>query len=152
EWCSNCHPQYGVDNDGNKHPAGNAEGLDGYATNYNHYIATGNWDPDPDAAHYDDLVPFETGDTKGDLTLDDPTATASSNVMCVTCHRAHASPWDNITRWNTSNTLMVEEFEAGTLDAALKAVAFYKNGVAVDMLTEYGEFQRSLCNKCHVQD
>ncbi|MDH3328087.1 MAG: hypothetical protein OEM01_02530, partial [Desulfobulbaceae bacterium] len=153
EWCSNCHPQYGVDNDGNKHPAGNAEHIDGYATNYNHYIRTGTWDNAPAAVHYDDLVPFETGGTIGPLRgVVDPKATSSSNVMCVSCHRAHATAFGNAIRWNSSNTLMVEEFEAGTLDAALKAVAFYKNGVAIDPLTEYGEFQRSLCNKCHVQD
>ena len=29
---------------------------------------------------------------------------------------------------------------------------YYKDGVAIDITTEYGEWQRQLCNKCHVKD
>ena len=153
EWCSNCHADFGVNNDGNKHVAADDAHLDGYAVNYNAYVATGNYDNAPGAAHYDDLVPFETGDTNNTtMAKTAPTAAVGSNVMCLTCHRAHATAFNNAGRWPFSSTLFVEEFAASSLDAALKTKAFYKEAVSVDMVTEYGEFQRSLCNKCHVQD
>jgi hypothetical protein len=35
---------------------------------------------------------------------------------------------------------------------AAGAVPYYANGAAVDVATKYGEYQRSLCNKCHAKD
>jgi hypothetical protein len=32
---------------------------------------------------------------------------SNANVMCLTCHRAHASGWDSMTRWNMEAEFIV---------------------------------------------
>ena len=36
--------------------------------------------------------------------------TASDNVMCLTCHRAHASAFNNITRWDMEDEFLAEGY------------------------------------------
>ena len=73
--------------------------------------------------------------------------------MCLTCHRAHASAHNNAGRWDFE----VDEFiaESAALvspDVPSTAVPYYGDGAEIDVVTTYGEYQRSLCNKCHVKD
>lgn len=153
EWCANCHDYVGQPA---KHVAGAAALLNGYGTNYNTYVATGDF-TGSSATAYDDLVPFERGVTDGSLldTASTVGTDGSSNVMCLTCHRAHASGNNNAGRWDFEVEL-IEESHAlqGVASGALPATAavFYKNGTIIDPVAEYGPWQRSLCNKCHVQD
>jgi hypothetical protein len=162
EWCANCHGDFlGTGTTGvEKHPAGNDQLLGELATNYNGYIRTGEFDAGR-ANGYDDLVPFETGDTDNTqmaapVSGVGPAATAGANVMCLTCHRAHASAFNNAGRWPFDATLIVEETfhneETPALPVAFQPFAMYKDGASADMETNYGLHQRSLCNKCHVQD
>ena len=152
EWCRNCHTNY---TGGTRHVAGNDEVLNGYADNYNSYVKTGDF-TGTIATSYDSLVPFERGED--DPTLLDPTSTAGpgagANVMCLTCHRAHATAHQNIGRWDFAPELLAESHAliSADLTATEKANAYYKGGATVDVVTTYGEFQRSLCNKCHAQD
>jgi hypothetical protein len=67
--------------------------------------------------------------------------------MCLTCHRAHASASDNMGRWNLANSMLIEE-EANAIAAGF-TLQQLNNG---DDMARFGEYQRSLCNKCHVQD
>jgi hypothetical protein len=148
EWCVNCHS--GFDADGSlahRHPASNDAHLDGFGDVYNRYRATGNVLPAPDSSDsYDRLVPFERG--TADVTLLDNTTTMgpdiNSNIMCLTCHRAHASAFPDITRWDMTDEILADS----SIYAAYGAVAYYGD----DIETRYGTYQRSLCNKCHVQD
>lgn len=151
EWCANCHTDY--INDSQKHPAGNGEHLNGFGDNYNSYVATGDFTGVYDTA-FDGLVPFERGVTDSTLLSDAPVlgTDAQSNVMCLTCHRAHASAHANAGRWDFEVELLVESHALESPDVPVGAAVYYKDAAVVDIATEYGPYQRSLCNKCHVQD
>jgi hypothetical protein len=145
EWCGNCHGNYL--NDGTMHAAGNSQTLDDFAINYNQYVETGKFDG-LTATSYLTLVPFERGETV--RTALDPTRTdgpeGGDNVMCLTCHRAHASAFQNATRWD-----METELIANSIPTTAQVPLMANNAVPYYGKT-FGEFQRSLCNKCHVQD
>ena len=151
EWCTNCHTDY--INDSQKHPSGDGEHLNGYGDNYNAYVATGDMTGGPLTA-FDGLVPFERGVTDGSLLSDAPIAgtDASSNVMCLSCHRAHASANANAGKWDFEVELIAESHALDSADVPAGAAVYYKDGAVTDIVTEYGPYQRSLCNKCHVQD
>jgi hypothetical protein len=152
EWCAGCHGDY--INDNHKHPSGNGEFLNGQASNYNSYVATGDF-TGVQATSFDALVQYERQETDNALLLADVTSTAgpdsSDNVMCLTCHRAHASAFNNITRWDMEHELLAESWPTAQNLVDMGAVPnadYYGRDIA----TEYGEFQRSLCNKCHAKD
>lgn len=152
EWCGNCHGQYLFGN--GKHPV--AASLDNglpYQGNYNSYVKTGDF-TGTQGTSYDDLVPFETGSTDR-LSLT-PFSTegpvAGSQVMCLSCHRAHASPHNNAGRWDFEVEFIAESHALESADVPATAAVYYKDGATIDVVTEYGAYQRSLCNKCHVQD
>ncbi|MCB2183883.1 MAG: hypothetical protein KQH63_17780 [Desulfobulbaceae bacterium] len=153
EWCANCHGDYL--NSSTKHVAGAGNGiLNGFGTNYNSYVATGDFEG-VQATAYDDLVPFETGGDKASLiTAGQSTAgpVAGAQVMCLTCHRAHASAHNNMGRWDFETELIAESHALESTDVPATAAVYYKDGVVIDVATDYGHYQRSLCNKCHVQD
>lgn len=153
-WCANCHDYSGV---AAKHVSGAAALLTN-AANYNSYVKTGDF-TGLKATAYDALVPFERGVTDGSLL--DPDSTigpdTNDNVMCITCHRAHATAHENATRWDMSVELIEESASlvssgSNALTDTEKANSYYKDGSTVDMVAVYGEYQRSLCNKCHAQD
>jgi hypothetical protein len=152
EWCASCHGDY--INDSHKHPSGNGEYLNGESAVYNSYVATGDF-TGVQATSFTALVQFERQETDKVALLAAVTSTAgpdsTDNVMCLTCHRAHASAFNNITRWDMETEFLAESTpNAANLVAmgALPDSAYYGR----DMATEFGDFQRSLCNKCHVKD
>jgi hypothetical protein len=135
-WCGNCHGDYHDDNAGLKHPSG--IGLGGtIAGIYNRYNGTGDQTGGLATTAYLAAVPFED---PANTTSSTAGPTASSQVMCLTCHRAHASSAPDAGRW---------DFNVGTLDAdGVTSGTYaipnpYPNPLAK---------QRSLCNKCHNKD
>src|SRR5262249_21358166 len=117
EWCANCHTSmlengYTSGMKGLVHPAGNNAKLPPIiVTNYNAYVSSGvmtNTDP---TRAYSTLVPFELG--TNDYTVlaglavntdtKDQSATATSNVTCFSCHRAHATAFESMTRTYLGN-------------------------------------------------
>jgi hypothetical protein len=154
EWCASCHPQYV--NNPNKHRAGNLDTLGaGIAATYNAYVATGDFTGGAGAAAYTGLVPFERQETDKVALLAGATSrqgpTSGDNVMCLTCHRAHASAFANITRWNMDHELLAQGFPSAANLAAMGAVA-NADYLGRNITTNFGAYQRSLCNKCHDQD
>ena len=176
EWCQNCHTNIHLDGyvngaPGLRHPAGNGAKLQPAQFNvYNAYISSGRV---TGSNVYSSLVPFEVG-TKdisdaglktGAASNGNPqsgatppilVAGAASNVMCISCHRAHGSGFDSITRWdNNSHSTMISNATAlvngAGLDAPTTVVAYYGRAVGANG-TNIGPFQRSLCNKCHGKD
>jgi predicted CXXCH cytochrome family protein len=173
EWCGTCHPDYHVAPASTFiHPVDS--GLGDISLNYNKYVKTGDL-TGTDADSFNSLVPFaeNTNDyavlaqhaVNDDSVLNGPTT--SDRVTCMSCHRAHASAWDNIMRWNQSaefitladETTGVAEYAAidnehsgegsfhrGYTEAEMKA-AYYDRPATV-----FAGYQRSLCNKCHIQD
>jgi hypothetical protein len=156
EWCANCHLGFdkGLGSPGNpKHPASNNAQLGGdIATNYNIYVATGDLTGTADTA-YLALVPFERGEDDGAAL--DPTSTQgpdlSSNAMCMTCHRAHVSAFPNAGRWDFETEFLVDSHPQ-TGDGGASGTDQLRSYYDRDIATVFGEGQRSLCNKCHIQD
>ena len=152
EWCANCHGQYLAS--ATKHPV--SQPLNGQGANYNQYVATGNF-TGTQATSWDPLVPFEdlTAATGADLNLAStagPATGAAAQVMCLTCHRAHASAHNNAGRWDFETEYIAESHALVSPDVPASANPYYGDGASIDVVTKYGHYQRSLCNKCHVQD
>jgi len=117
EWCANCHGKIHNNDSTTKlrHLAGNdAELGTVIANNYNVYVSSGIVN-DGSRDEYLALVPFETGQGYDDIpgletvmaTTNGPVAT--DNVMCLSCHRAHASSFRSIMRWNNDADFLVDE-------------------------------------------
>jgi len=149
DWCLSCHPAF--NDNSNMHPTDVPVPV-----SYNGYVKSGDFTGDVTTA-YDALVPIERGVNDGSLLDNTSTVgvTGSDQVMCLSCHRAHASAFNNMLRWDGAEEFIADSVilsEATTTLVANGAVPYYKNGVAVDIVAEYGQYQRSLCNKCHAKD
>lgn len=154
EWCGNCHS--GVLNTrhetagGFEHPAGNSEKLESdIINNYNTYLRTGDFSGTA-ANAYLQFVPFERGVSNSELL--DPNSSqgpnANSNVMCLTCHRAHASAFDNIGRWDFKAALLSQSHPA-VGDAGVTPTDVYYSYYGRDIASEFGSGQQQFCEKCH---
>lgn len=164
-WCANCHTSFYANSAaGGMHPTDVA-----VPATYNSYVATGNFTGTVDTA-YDPLVPVERGVTTASSDLPDPTnanldaddgVDGTDQVMCLSCHRAHASAFGNALRGDMTEAFLAETWISLGSNVPATAAPFYKGGVAIDVADAgtgnpftdgYGHYQRSLCNKCHVQD
>jgi hypothetical protein len=169
EWCANCHAALLGGGEGAKiHPAGNNTKFSGrVAANYNAYVASGNLTGNP-ATSYTSMVPFEMGTADYAALKGTATSTGgqtsgpatSSNVMCLSCHRAHASGWDHAMRWNTKSEFLVFNGEyPGVEDTGVpprisqgRTRAETRRAYYERPATRFATYQRSLCNKCHAKD
>jgi hypothetical protein len=180
EWCQNCHTNIHLDNyvsgamgaSGLRHPAGQGAILKpGQINVYNTYVSSGKFNGTGDL--YTSLVPFEAagkvsydgnGGTTADITklavaangADTAgifVASSQSNVMCLTCHRAHASAFTAMVRWNPDDTFLTNASQfTDTQGREALAVGTLKAGYYGRNPVDLGSFQRSLCNKCHGKD
>ncbi len=121
-------------------------------------------------AAYSSLVPFEVG--SGDYTVLKPrsnltgavdrSATTGNNVMCLSCHRAHASGFESMLRFFYFNEFMtigdvagVASYDSSATEGkinwgytvALQQRAYYERPASM-----FGPYARSQCNKCHAKD
>lgn len=145
EWCANCHA--GMLNaghgDAGSHPAGNDVKLGReVVASYNAYVGTGDLSGFR-ATAYLALVPFERGTSDGSRL--NPSSTEGpdehANVMCLTCHRAHASAFSAAGKWDFRATFVARSHPNDR-------EAYYGR----DMVAQFGPYQRSFCNKCHPRD
>jgi predicted CXXCH cytochrome family protein len=142
--------------------------LSGLATTYDSYVKSG----DLTGSHstsFQSLVPFAKGGTVTDYAglrglssntnavLDGPVG--SDQVTCLSCHRAHASGFPEMLRWNMEGEFMTYNGAyPGTDNGA--PVQFARGRTSTEMLaayydqpaTKWATYQRVLCNKCHAQD
>jgi hypothetical protein len=181
EWCGNCHPGIHASAAPGagpfSHPSGNLAKLStqGEADLYDRYRATGSLTGSQSTAYWS-IVPYEegTGDratlaahATSDGSAAGGPATGQENVMCLSCHRAHASGWDFAMRWNMRDrTISSGYVTAGGQwpgidaagDAALPANAQGRTqaetrGAMYDRdASAFAPYQKVLCNKCHAQD
>jgi predicted CXXCH cytochrome family protein len=180
QWCATCHGDMHTNN-GYVHPVEQGLGAT-IAGNYNAYLKTGDL-TGTTANSYNSLVPFaeNTSDIatlaahakNDDTQLGGPTA--SDGVMCLSCHRAHASAWAFSLRWNGENEFLTMSDATGATSvypgkdavgnnaagAALNAqTQIFKGYTVAEMqaayydrpATKFAPYQRQLCNKCHIQD
>jgi predicted CXXCH cytochrome family protein len=170
EWCKNCHSEihsegYVSGFGGQRHPAAKDAYLKPTQYNiYNTYVSSGVYQGG--ATLYTSLVPFEQGTSPSLTALQTaanagaaPTAGATSAVMCLSCHRAHASAFDSMVRWDQNATFLTDSgtgFTQGLSNRSTTetAAGYYDRQVqaAGNGSTIMGPFQRSFCNKCHGKD
>ncbi|MDW7710819.1 MAG: hypothetical protein SCH98_10115 [Deferrisomatales bacterium] len=72
-------------------------------------------------------------------------------MMCLTCHRAHASAFTSAGRWDFKATFLAESHPREGDSGATGTDALHSY-YGRDLIAELGPYQRSLCNKCHVKD
>ena len=132
-WCGNCHGDFHNNSTDLVHPSGMAMGAS-VATNYNLYNGTNDLLGGAAATAYLAAVPFED---PANTTSSTAGPTGTSQVSCMTCHRAHATSAPNAGRWDFSVTLLDED----GLESGSYAIPH-----------SFDANQRSLCNKCHVKD
>jgi hypothetical protein len=125
---------------------------------YGTYVKSGDMGGTP-ANSFTSLVPFSenTGDyatlathaLNTDAQLGGPGS--SDQVNCMSCHRAHATGFPEMLRWNMENEFMVKNGIYQTTErgrsTAEAAAGYYDRPV-----TQFASYQRVLCNKCHAQD
>ena len=144
-WCATCHTDFHQGWTADLiHPSGQIMSGD-TVDNYNSYDGTSDCIANPPAlgqpcgsgsaaTAYLAEVPFQDAGMTTDSTAG-PTAT--SEVACVSCHRAHATSAEDAGRWDFNLTGLAEDgAESGSYAIP----------------NPYDEFQRSLCNKCHSKD
>jgi predicted CXXCH cytochrome family protein len=78
-----------------------------------------------------------------------PTAT----VFCLSCHRAHASAWPYMFRWNSEAAMITV---AGSYPTGNNGLGYSSAEVSKGYydynVTKWSAYQRPLCNKCHAND
>ncbi|OGW40863.1 MAG: hypothetical protein A2010_02330 [Nitrospirae bacterium GWD2_57_9] len=164
EWCSTCHPDMHTNSGRLTHPV--SQNLASLTATYNSYVKSGDM-TGSQLTSFNSLVPYEE-DTLNYATLKSiasnnakqqpgPTVT-TSDVMCLSCHRAHASGWPDMLRFEYQSEFMVYNglypgidnaaagYAMGRTEAETKA-AYYDRPVS-----DFSIYQRVLCNKCHAKD
>ena len=176
QWCATCHPK--MHSTGNYvHPVD--QGLSSaIATAYRNYVNSSNTvggtftGDQANQGPFTSLVPFieNTGDytvlgshaSNAGAYLSGPAS--SDQVSCLSCHRAHATGFPEMLRWNMEGEFMTATDTAGNAiwpgtdngapaqfargrTAAEMQAAYYDRDVKV-----FGAYQRVLCNKCHAKD
>ena len=167
EWCRNCHQDIHTDvvPTSSKHPSGNTGGALGVtiAGWYNQYVKDGDLTGIESNAFLS-LVPFEIGSSDyttvlKPITTMTPTKGPSltdgtPQVMCLSCHRAHASGWDGSMRWNSRSSYIVfagKYSQVGDIQPygqgrnEMEAQAAYYDRPA----SAFGYNQFQFCYKCH---
>ena len=168
-WCASCHS--GMHSSGNYvHPVDESLGSD-VADNYNKYVKSGDL-TGTSATAFLSLVSFaeNTGDfptlqshaKNNDSVLNGPSS--SDKVMCLSCHRAHASGFVEMLRFDqgyefttkggqyigSDNPLVTgsraPQQHRGRTNAEWQA-AYYDRPAS-----KFATYQRVLCNKCHAKD
>ncbi len=170
DWCSTCHPDmHSGTSSRMTHPVNQMLGTD-VTANYNAYRGSGNM-TGTQATAYDSIVPFQT-DNSNDyaalkaLSVNDGSVSTgpatSDRVMCLSCHRAHASGWEYMGRWNNAGEFMAADgvWPGTDSPSTIANQPKYAQGRTVaettkaynDTTMHYATYQRSLCNKCHAKD
>ena len=183
-WCGTCHQDFSVAGGSNSHhPTGVnlgggalGESVGSEATNYNKYVSSGKLDGDINKA-YNSLVPF--AEKFSDIASLAPHAGNDANVlrtrgaldggeqvMCLSCHRAHASGFVDMLRYDYGYEFMTKGGQYPGSDNTLVGTtgrgpaqsrgrtnamwqrAYYERAAG----THFGPYDRVLCNKCHAQD
>ncbi|MBZ0154872.1 MAG: cytochrome C [Alphaproteobacteria bacterium] len=167
EWCANCHQLFHTNlGSGLVHPAG-VPMSSAMADAYNSYVKTGDYAGNKSTS-FTSLVPFEIGGNMSDLAtlsakIDSRSGPESNDhVTCFTCHRAHASGWDDMMRWNLKSEFLTVAGDYPGIDVSGEGSrGWYSNGrTRAETMkalydrpaTRFASYQKSLCNKCHGKD
>ncbi len=165
-WCASCHP--GMHSTGNYvHPIDFALGSVNKGI-YDAYVKSGDMSGN-NATAFTSLVPFAENNQdyagtlaphalNNDTYLNGPAS--SDKVMCLSCHRGHASGWPFGLRWNMEGTFLTiggvypgtDTTPSNLGDARGRTGAETQAAYYDRPATKFATFQRVLCNKCHAKD
>lgn len=160
EWCGNCHESILSDNHSGAgdlvHPIGSTGTLSNESVSmYNSYINTGDLVANSPgtgdiATAYLQFVPFER--ETSDQQLLDPASkegpNTNSKIMCLTCHRAHASAFRSIGRWDFDAVLLADS-HPGPGDVGVSGNDVQYSYYGRNISNEFGSGQGPFCEKCH---
>jgi len=137
-WCGNCHARY-HDSNGSANLNHSSESVLGTRAlaMYNRYRGTGFLDGDGTDA-YIAAVPLEFAESTTGFRGPVP---SNARIMCLTCHRAHASSGPRSGRWDFNIDTWADE---GVASGSFKIPNPYGSTA--------GQAQGSLCEKCHGSD
>lgn len=137
-WCRACHKVVHKGRSGFVHPRDRKLGGN-VGSNYNRY--NGTLDPEnPSLANpYLALVPVEWNSASNTTTFSGQIS-EDARVMCLSCHRAHASSGPHSGRWDFNIATWADEGSSGSYPI--------ENPYA----SSSGNDQRRLCEKCHGLD
>ena len=165
-WCGTCHAD--MHSSGNYvHPVD--EDLNGLSAFYNAYKKSGDL-TGTSATAYSSLVPF--AEATGNIPLLKTHATGTflngpstnDDVMCLSCHRAHASGMPEMLRFTyhyefmtyggnyigMDNPLMTSSRKA--TQTLSRNMADWQAALYDRPASQFATYQRVLCNKCHAKD
>ena len=91
KFCANCHPNF--------HGTGNTQSGSDWIRHPTDATLPGTWAPNTTAADLYSEHPFAFADISGKA-IDAAYDETDAQVMCLSCHRAHGSPYDDILRWS----------------------------------------------------
>ncbi len=117
-------------------------------------------------ANYSAMAPFEIGTNDYTALKAFPTtptaAGTTSNVLCLSCHRAHATGFESMTRFYLGNEFMTVAdstnaaiYDSSTTENKINtgySVAQQTNAYNGRPATLFGPYARDYCNKCHAKD
>ncbi len=152
EWCAGCHTDFINGLASRMHPADHQMSSSIIGT-YNEYVSSSNPTGGNINNAYLEMVAFQTGER--DTTMLDTKSTegpvGGAEVMCLSCHRSHASAFPDAGRW-FFNTEILNESHPATGDGGATGDDELNSYYGKSIDARFGEHQRSLCNKCHGQD
>lgn len=136
EWCKACHKDVHKHNSAFEHPQDEDLGRK-ESDNYNSY--NGTLDPDNKSLidPYLAMVPLEWDSTSNSTSYIGP-VDQKARVMCLSCHRAHASSGPYSGRWDFNIANWSEE-----------GVASGSYALENPYAATSGDQQQRLCEKCH---
>jgi len=171
-WCATCHP--GMHSTGNTvHPVDQGLGSR-IATLYNQYVKSGDM-TGTIANSFSSLAPFATNSGSytvlAGLAKNDGTALggpgSGDKVMCLSCHRAHASGFVEMLRFDQGYEFMTKggqylgsdspdmmglPFERVSRLSRGRTNAEWQRAYYERPASTWATYQRVLCNKCHAKD
>lgn len=171
-WCATCHPA--MHSTGNYvHPVDTAMSAQ-IRANYNAYVKSGDM-TGSSTSSFNSLVPFATNSSNyatlaslannNGSNLNGPAS--GDQVMCLSCHRAHATGNPEMLRWQIEGEFMLyngngteytgidngcasggscAQFSRGRTKAEQAAIYYDRPA------SQFASYQRVLCNKCHAKD
>jgi hypothetical protein len=166
-WCASCHPKM-------HNSSANGTGITVHPNDaamtlfniYNSYSSSGK--TGGSFAGYTSLIPVAYDNIKQNSLLNGhftkgAAITGSDRVMCLSCHRAHASGIDYMLRFPSVEEMVLDDptglptYAKGGTSTSISTVsglspqelqaALYDRPASV-----WGAGQRTLCNKCHAKD
>jgi predicted CXXCH cytochrome family protein len=167
-WCGTCHADMHASG-GLVHPVD--ESLSDVAQTYNAYVKSGDLSGAA-ATSFSSLVPF--AEASGDYTVLKTHASntggylngpaSGDKVMCLSCHRAHASGMPEALRYSQTYEFMTYGANYVGMDNPLmtssrkrtqslnRNMADWQQAYYGRPASQFATYQRVLCNKCHAKD